>query len=236
MIIDQYPPPLPPTVIIDGKEYGLGRLPAKDSRDRPLKLLLAQPLASGKDGSRWYMTGPVLDQGSTSSCVGHAWRQWLSSALLMTKTGPSPFDIYNEAQKADEWPGEDYDGTSVRGGAKFLQLKGHVKAYFWATSAAEVKQFILSRLGGVVFGTNWYESMFTATKGYLKIGGSLAGGHAYLCIGYSKPRNAFRFINSWSKAFADKGRFWLSFADVQRLISEDGEACCATEVKVPHIV
>ena len=35
------------------------------------------------------------------------------------------FWLYHEAQKIDEWPGEDYDGTSVRAGLDILRKRGH---------------------------------------------------------------------------------------------------------------
>jgi hypothetical protein len=33
--------------------------------------------------------------------------------------------LYHEAQKVDEWPGEDYEGTSVRAGLDVLRTRGH---------------------------------------------------------------------------------------------------------------
>ena len=35
------------------------------------------------------------------------------------------FWLYHEAQKIDEWEGEDYDGTSVRAGLDILRKRGH---------------------------------------------------------------------------------------------------------------
>jgi|SRR5690349_22174584 len=184
-------------------------------------------------GTRYYRMGPVLDQGSTPMCVGYGWRQWLSSAVLMTKDGPSAPVIYREAQKLDEWPGEDYDGTSVRGGVKALQERGHVASYVWAFDAATARDWILAGKGTVVFGTDWYEGMFDPdAKHFLNLSGGVAGGHCYLVCGYSSERKAFRIVNSWGAGWGDKGRAWIRFDDADRLIKAAGEACTAVEQKV----
>jgi C1A family cysteine protease len=183
--------------------------------------------------SRMYRIGPILDQGFTSSCVGHAWRQWLSSALMMTKAGPKAMAIYQEAQKVDEWEGEDYEGTSVRAGVKVLKALGHVASYVWSWDADVLRDYMLSGLGVVVVGTNFYESMFTPdSKGYLKVEGEVVGGHAYVLGGYSVERQAHRMINSWGTSWGEKGRAWLHHSDLRRLLSEDGEGAAATEQRV----
>ena len=213
----------------DTGDFGLGRLPAEDERDRNYLM------ASAVDDStlrpyRFYSTGKILDQGSTSSCVGHAWRQWLSSALMRTKSGPDPFDIYYQAQRHDEWPGEDYDGTSVRAGAKVLQTAGHISTYVWAFDAATMRRWLLNNKGTVVVGTWWFEKMFVPDgKGYLDPSGTPVGGHAYLVVGFSQPKNAFRIVNSWGSDWGQNGRAWVRYNDMDFLVQEGGEACTAVE-------
>lgn len=216
--------------VTDLGRKGLGRLPASDERDAQFRLLV--PATVDLPSYKYYSTGPVLDQGAYPHCVGYSWRQWLSSALLKTKTGPAAPYIYSEAQKVDEWPGEAYAGTSVRGGAKVLQTLGHIDSYVWAWDANTVKNFILSGQGTAVVGTNWYEDMFTPKDGYLIPTGSNVGGHAYLLVGFSQDRNAFRMINSWGRVWGEAGRAWIKYEDMARLIAEDGEACTAYEKKV----
>lgn len=209
---------------------GLGRLPSKDERDQ--RFLLQVPAAVELKPFRFYRTGPVLDQGAYPYCVGYAWRQWLSSAHLMTKTGPAAPTIYSDAQTWDEWEGNSYDGTSVRGGAKALKARGHIGTYSWAFNASTIRDWVLSDGGTVVVGTNWYTGMFDLVAGHLEPTGELVGGHAYLIVGFSTDRQAFRVLNSWGRDWGESGRAWVSFANMQRLISEDGEACTATEVLV----
>lgn len=212
---------------------GLGRLPSLDERDR--QFLLSVPAEVELKPYRYYRTGPVLDQESTPMCVGFAWRQWISSALLMTKTGPAAETIYTEAQNLDEWEGIAYEGTSVRGGAKALQARGHVNVYSWAFDATTIRNWILSDGGTVVVGSNWYVDMFNPQNGFIKPGGDLAGGHAYLVVGYSTDREAFRILNSWGRDWGEGGRAWISFEDMSRLILEDGEACTAQEIKIVQV-
>lgn len=215
-------------------ERGFGRRPAPDPRDgryRMAALVDVPPTAT----YRYYQTAPVLDQGDSSSCVGHAWRQWLSSAPRMTKTGPDPYAIYREAQQLDEWPGAepDYEGTSVRAGAKALQARGHVAEYRWASSADEVRDWLLSGKGSVVLGTTWYRSMMIPrTDSFVELSGPVIGGHAYLCTGYSERRGAFRCLNSWGRAYGRNGAFWIAGEDVGRLLADDGEACAAIEKRI----
>lgn len=210
-------------------DYGLGRLRSVDERDSlyPLKVRKAE-LRSYK----YYRTGPVLDQGATPTCVGHAWRQWLSSAVMMTKGGFSAFDIYDGAKQNDEWGGENYDGTSVRGGAKFLQQSGRIVEYQWAQTLDDMKKWLLSGSGTLVAGTNWYTDMFSPdSMNFLIPSGRIAGGHAYLLIGYSSQRDSFRMINSWGADWGDKGRAWIHSESMKKLMDE-GEFCAAIEKKV----
>lgn len=182
---------------------------------------------------RFWRAGEILDQGQFPHCVGFAWRQWLSSAPLMTRGGPGPNNIYFEAQKLDEWEGEDYSGTSVRAGAKFLDQQGHIANYLWAQNPDELKKWILT-MGTVVVGTNWYSGMDDLTeKGEAFSTGSILGGHAYVIVGYNRLTRRYRCINSWGEGWGQKGRFWIREDEMHKLIfNEYGEACAAVEKPV----
>jgi hypothetical protein len=207
----------------------LGRLVSKDGRDK--RFLLQRKSAVGIESRHWYMPS-ALDQGNTSSCVGHAWAHWLMAGPTTNKLPFTAFEIYHRAQKVDEWPGESYDGTSVRGGAKVLQTEGRVSSYSWAFDAETVVNHVLTT-GPMVLGTSWYRSMFTPhdKTGVMEISGPNDGGHAYLIAGVSRKTGLARILNSWGLGWAQKGRAWLRLSDLERLILEDGEACVAVEVK-----
>lgn len=225
---------------------GLGRRFAPDARDRqyPMRMLLRP---TGLPKQRYYPLGPKLplDQGETGTCVAHAWTAFEYAAPLMCKDADNPFDLYREIVKVDEWAENDYEatapddqlqqGTSVRAGVKVLQTKGRIKSYVWAHNADEAATWLLTR-GTIAFGTDWYYRMSDLTHdGYAVPEGRIAGGHAYLGIGYSRTRKAFRCLTSWGKSFGQDGRFWIHHMDMDKLIAADGEACAALEQVVKPI-
>lgn len=172
------------------------------------------------------------DQGSTPQCVGYAWAHWIEDGpVIHNGNHPvvNPSTIYFEAQKVDEWPGQNYDGTSVRGGAKYLQTIGKVNSYYWAFDINTLIRTV-SLLGPVVVGTNWYYNMFYPNgSGHIRVGGGIAGGHAYVINGVDNVNRLFRIKNSWGQSWGIGGHAYISFADMTRLINESGEICLAIE-------
>lgn len=221
-------------------EPAFGRLPSPDSRDLSYRAaFLLDAIPPPTVTTRYYRTGAVLDQGLHGICVGAAWRQWLSSALLMTRDGPDMLAIYRAAILLDEWDDNDNDvdaleyGTSVRAGAKALQERGHLSEYHWASTADDVRDWLLHGFGTVVVGSYWMADMLTPdARGFIHPTGSTVGGHAYLLCGYSGTRHAVRVINSWSASWGENGRAWLALDDLAELLRLEGEACMAVERKV----
>ena len=208
-----------------------GRRFAADPRDakHPMRKVLPERITLI---SKFYDTGPLLDQGDTPMCVGYAWKQFLQSMPIMSSGPPDAPTIYHEAQTLDEWPGENYDGTSVRGGAKALLRDTKLASYVWAANAADVRDFLITK-GTVVIGSDWRYQMFfpNATSGLLKLGGPVVGGHAYLVCGYDVDKNWFQMINSWGPwGLHDTGKAFMAFGDLDKLIRAQGEACAALEL------
>jgi len=209
----------------------LGRRYAPDARDRkyPMRPLLPMSVTPV---SKYWQVGPILDQGDTPMCVGYASEQFLQSEPLLTMDGPSPKQIYDAAQKLDEWPGEGYDGTSVRGAAKALTEMGRLQSYVWGADALDARDWLILK-GPVIMGTDWLTNMFDpAQDGTLRVNGSLAGGHAYLLVGYDAPNNRFKMVNSWGGSWGLSGTAWIKYRDLDKLIARHGEACAAVEQKV----
>jgi hypothetical protein len=168
-------------------------------------------------------------------CVGYAWAHWVEDGPVthVSKVHPviPPNTIYKEAQKLDEWVGENYDGTSVRGAAKYLKNIKAIESYLW-TYDVNVLTNTLLNVGPVVVGTNWYNGMFYPDKnGLIKITGPIAGGHAYVINGVDTVKKQFRIKNSWGKSWGIGGHAFISFSDMARLIRERGEVCLAVEKK-----
>jgi hypothetical protein len=220
------------------EQLGLGRLVSKDDRDRGF--MLAPKRAPTFKSYQYWTAKPALDQGSTPQCVGYSSYQWLTAFPVKNVPPFTPSDIYREAQLIDEWPGEDYDGTSVRAAFKILKAKGYVAEYRWAYDVETIVNHLLT-VGPVVMGTVWTDGMFMADdEGYIDdVGGREVGGHAYVLIGANRNRKserhgvgAVRVLNSWGTNWEDKGRAWLSFKGLEWLLAQDGEACAANEIKL----
>lgn len=219
---------------------GLGRLYSLDARDEGYQLrqaLVLPPVL--RTWRHWTPGKPILNQGEFPHCVAYAWKQWLTASPIRQGHQVDTVEVYNQAQLIDEWPGEDYDGTSVRAGAKILQQRGFISNYLWAASMEEIKQWILTK-GPVVIGSNWYSSMsqplwsdYDGLEGYwIKPEGNLDGGHAWTIVGFSLNRHAFRMLNSWGDSWGQHGKAWIAEEHVAQLLLEQGEACTSEEIKV----
>jgi hypothetical protein len=219
-----------------GGLIGLGRRHAPDLRDNKYRLAPPVPKVSRKS---WFAP-PVLDQGNTSECVGHAARSLLSAGPVINKAGPDQHALYRGAQANDEWPGTDYEGTSVRGAMKFLQGLGFVTEYRWAQTIDDIVNHCLTT-GPVDMGTNWYREMFTPDRwGYIEPKGANDGGHSWLVglsidVEHKNPdgtKGRARMQNSWGRGWGQNGRAWITLKNLEQLLHEDGEAAVAVEVRV----
>jgi hypothetical protein len=228
------------TTTINSLPHSLGRVYIEDKRDlnyliknnqRTLQQISTPPKVLTQ--RYWDANGWWGDQGNKPQCVGYSWAHWLEDGPIQQSGIPpiiKPFDIYKNAQKLDEWYGENYDGTSVRGAVKYLKKIGKVKSYYWAFDVQTLSETIL-KLGPVVVGTNWYNGMFYPNKnGLIKISGQMVGGHAYLINGVDTKTKQFRIKNSWGKSWGNGGHAFISFNDMSRLIKENGEICLAIEL------
>jgi C1A family cysteine protease len=93
----------------------------------------------------------------------------------------------------------------------------------------------------MVLGTSWHWNMFDPdSSGYLRLGGGNAGGHAYLAVAVNRNRinpdrsdgGSIRILNSWGESWGQKGRAWITMADMATLLEDDGEAAMGVEIRV----
>lgn len=194
-----------------------------------------------------YRDGPLLDQGRLPHCVAFAGRGFLDSAPLMSRPDapPTTQTLYAMCQDRDEWPGTDYDGTSVRALMKALVDVGDISSYAWGQSVDEAKAWLLGGYGTLIVGTNWYREMSDVDReGFMgQPAASLVtpiGGHAWRLTWYDVTRGCFVMKNSWGASYGwpVKGSEHLSgYARVapkllQRLLEEDGEITAPTQVRL----
>lgn len=230
-----------------------GRLPAPpDGRDNLFRMASAMrqltAAAPPKPRKARYREGPLLDQGSKPHCVAFSGAGFLYGAPIMTKPGTvSTANIYNLCQKADEWPGENYDGTSVRALMKVLQAQEHINSYVWGQTVDEMVAWILGGYGTVIVGTNWYAEMDNVdADDVVQMPGSFAwpiGGHAYRIVWWDKKKDRALVRNSWGPLWGilkrdgtRSGEAWLTREAVERLLHEEGEIAAATQVRVKAVI
>jgi hypothetical protein len=191
--------------------------------------------------------GVVLDQGTEGACVGFAWMGELLAKPVVPEQQPSPeranriaFRFYKRAQEIDEWPGEDYEGTSVLAGAKAIKENGFIDSYRWCFSIDDVRDTVISE-GPVVVGVPWKSGMYSTTKsGLVTLTGRHVGGHALVITGYdpamrfgNKTYEVFRWRNSWNTTYGINGSGYIRAEDLERLLRSTGEACVPMGRKKP---
>ena len=86
---------------------------------------------------------PILDQGSEGACVGFALATVINASLARTasraagrrsprlRDGVSPRMLYEMGRRYDEWQGESYEGTSLRGAMKGWHKHGVTTSASW---------------------------------------------------------------------------------------------------------
>jgi len=236
-------------------DNGLGRRPLSEGDTEhldkyPIRQLLPTTVAKvERNLSLPHHYRSKYDQGSEGACVG------FSSSWMMSILNRRFYDarwLYLEAQKVDDWPGENYSGTSVRAGMEVLRSVGHkflhnhdhehapliedgIHEYRWATTVDEVRTCIAAGVP-VTLGVDWmsnFDAPVRKSNGSYWIGegdlGHVRGGHAICCYGASDRRQAVRLVNSWGKAYP---LVYLPYTTLQRLLDGTeytGEAAIITD-------
>lgn len=207
-------------------EYTLNWIPRFDPRslDHRIKDLAPDPTQLKGRNRVWKRT-IWLDQGSEGACTGFGFAHVYGT----TPRRKSPVDDafarqrYYRARQEDEWPGENYDGSSVLGAMEAARKDGLILSYRWATTLEEIV-YALSYYGPVEIGVNWYTGMFdTDSDGFIHPTGKIEGGHAPAIGGVNMTHRYFVIFNSWGKDWGMNGSARISFDDLDRLRREQGE-------------
>jgi hypothetical protein len=137
------------TVAIGQHKIALDARPDRlDLRDRPYRPLLRNlPPQSPSDAEvknwlpRYAGAGLLLDQGVDGACTGFGLAAVINFQLFLHdlelgRQAPKPWRVspamlYQLARLYDEWPGEDYEGSSCRGALKGWHRHGVCRSDVW---------------------------------------------------------------------------------------------------------
>ncbi|GFE48633.1 hypothetical protein So717_03860 [Roseobacter cerasinus] len=185
---------------------------------------------------------PIRDQGHEGACTGFA----LSSAITLmnrirhrridpTASVPiaSPRMLYEMAKINDEWPGEDYEGSSIRGALKGFYNNGacsedvapykdgqknwaltvkHAKdarhvglgAYYRLRPEVNDYHAALNEVGVIYVSAQIHRGWQNPAKGDIKPSHLTEGGHAFIIVGYDDI--GFLIQNSWGESWGGFGK------------------------------
>ena len=214
-------------------ERKFDRIPSRDPRnaDYPVSLLWTRPYGCGRleqapdiTTKKWDDYA-YLDQGSDGACVGFGVSGELAAEpeSITGVTYDSAMQIYHDAQRIDEWAGEDYEGTSVLAGAKVAVNRGYYTNYLWAGSELDMATAV-SNYGPVVIGINWHWNMMQPdVSGFLNLGGGIAGGHCVVVIGIDVDGDYYTIRNSWGTSWGDNGEAKITRENMAKLIADEGD-------------
>jgi len=197
----------------------------------------------------------ILDQGEEGACTGFGLAAVVNYLLHNRKdrhppkTGPvrrpeegaSPRMLYEMARRYDEWDGENYEGSSIRGAMKGWSRHGVCTWQDWPYIASEAGRLTPQRqhaalerpLGayyrvrhlhlnqmqaalaetGILYASAQVHEGWQAVgeDGVIRYSNSLIGGHAFAIVGYD--RSGFWIQNSWGPGWGNGGFCYLGYDD-----------------------
>lgn len=220
-------------------ERRLDWVPSFDQRNRLYGIRSLLDENKSKRSAKFWKEGTVLDQGSEGACVGFGWLAELIAEPYVPDEQPTPefgnmlaHHFYKQAQQIDEWPGDDYSGTSVLAGAKIMKEYGYIDEYRWCFDIDDIIDAVVSK-GPVVIGIPWYSGMYrTNSLGLSSPIGQKVGGHCITLTGYHPAKifgrqslEVFKWRNSWGEDYGVGGSGYITVLDLRKLFEEGGEAC-----------
>lgn len=224
----------------------LGRVPSADPGREKYPLSAALPVTAMPTVKRlWGHPLTWLDQGNEGSCTGFAAANDIAAlpAEHLTVSNAYGRAIYEWNKDHDEWPGDNYEGSSVNAAMNCLRSHGFIDEFRWAASIEEVCSAIVN-IGPVNFGINWFNGMFYPDNKYLiRPTGGVAGGHSLMGrgfypantdIGLPEGQGTVRFSlpvirleNSWGKGWGINGDAFIYTDDMKNLLANGGECAVA---------
>lgn len=192
--------------------------------------------------------GEIRDTGPEGTTVGFSIAYALQAAVK-EKTGEaltlSPRGIYVLAKKYDEWPGEDYEGTSVVGGLKAVREIGAYLEEDWPYESKtkpktarkpSYKISAYSELRGIeqflnalrekkvivaaIQVTDGFDKTDKDGKVTIKLPLKSMGAKTICIVGYNEETAEFKFANDWGRAWGKGGFGLIKDTDLTRIMQE----------------
>ena len=217
-----------------------------DIRDRPYEPSLIQ-LKSKIDPP---VNLPILDQGREGACVGFGLAAVINLLNQMRKNPVrvSPRMLYEMARRYDEWEGEDYSGSSCRGGIKGWHHMGVCSDRDWPYHASRSGRLTVARAKAARENTvgayyrlrhrlpdfhaalNETHVIYASARvhegwqshqirnGVIPFKKERIGGHAFAIVGYNEK--GFWVQNSWGAGWGEGGLALWTYGDWQQNISD----------------
>lgn len=183
-------------------------------------------------------SAPVLDQGDSNSCTGHALAQCLNTDPFVKcrqdyLSSRNAFDFYSLATRLDAFKGSyppDDTGSSGLAACKAGVRRGYLRGYGHAFGFKGFCRVLQTQ--PVLVGTAWYSGMNAPDKaGFVVASGEYEGGHEYLALGIDYERKALTFLNSWGAGWGRNGRFFMSFDVFSGLLADRGDVVVPAAIR-----
>ena len=193
-----------------------------------------------KEYTSWKV--PILDQGKEGACTGYGLATVAHYLLRRRKIIPdqrsvSPKMFYEMAKRYDEWPGEDYSGSSARGAMKGWYKHGvcgedcykatgklndaitadalqrPLGAYYRVNHKDLVAMHSAMAEVGILYATSIVHGGWdnAGKDGIIKYEEKPLGGHAFAIVAYD--HDGFWIQNSWGKDWGKNGFGHISYDD-----------------------
>lgn len=215
----------------------------------------------------------ILDQGQEGACTGFGLAAVVNfqqhnrsdakkaerERYTKKENGASPRMLYEMAKRYDEWKGENYEGSSVRGAMKGWSRHGVCTWSEWPYDAKKadrltperqraaldrplgayyrVRHFHLNQMQAALTEAGILYASAQVHEGWQQVGSdgivpytrNLIGGHAFAIVGYD--RNGFWVQNSWGPKWGAKGFCHIGYDDWL----ENGYDCWVARLGVPTV-
>jgi hypothetical protein len=197
-----------------------------------------------KEYKKWKV--PILDQGAEGACTGFGLATVANYLLRRRRIVPdptpvSPWMLYEMAKRYDEWPGQDYEGSSARGAMKGWHkhgvcsetqwlyggpnkdrrltqdrtvdaVKRPLGAYYRVNHKDLVAMHAAMAEVGILYATaSVHEGWNHLDRGIIPFTDEMLGGHAFAIVAYDA--RGFWIQNSWGKDWGAQGFGLMSYDD-----------------------